>query len=104
MAKTIIWNGPLGDIRRKRFEKGTVEIAKSIASNKRAFIIVGGGETVMFLKKLKLDKKINFISTGGGAMLDFLAGKKLPGIKALEISPDKVGDPRWLCHRDNKKL
>ncbi len=81
-AKTIIWNGPVGDIRDRRFKKGTIEIAKCVASKK--FSIVGGGETVMFIKKLKLDKKISFISTGGGAMLDFLAGRELPGIKALE--------------------
>lgn len=83
-AKTIVWNGPIGDIGQKRFEAGTREIAKAIAKS-TAFKVVGGGETVMFLKKMKLDKKIDFISTGGGAMLDFLAGKELPGIKALEI-------------------
>ena len=83
-AKTIIWNGPLGNVLKKQFENGTQKIAKAIAKNKKAFTVVGGGETVMFLKKMKLDKKIDFISTGGGAMLDFLAGKELPGIAALE--------------------
>jgi len=83
-AGTIIWNGPVGDIGRKKFETGTKEIAKAVSQNKRAFKIVGGGETVMFLKKMKLDRKINFTSTGGGAMLEFLAGKKLPGIEALK--------------------
>lgn len=82
-AATIIWNGPVGDIGKKEFENGTREIAKSVAANKKAYKVVGGGETVMFLKKMKLDKKIDFISTGGGAMLEFLAGKKLPGIEAL---------------------
>lgn len=82
LAKTVIWNGPLGDIRDKRFQNGTFQIAKCITRNE--FTIVGGGETVMFLKKMKLDKKMGFISTGGGAMLDFLAGKKLPGIEALK--------------------
>ncbi|MDO8429841.1 MAG: phosphoglycerate kinase [bacterium] len=84
MAKTIIWNGPLGDIRQKKFSNGTKEIAKAMSANTTAFKIIGGGETVMFFKKMKLDKKINFVSTGGGAMLDFLAGKKLPGIEALK--------------------
>lgn len=83
-ARTIIWNGPLGNINKKKFEKGTRKIAKSVAANKKAFKLVGGGETVMYLKKLKLDKKFDFVSTGGGAMLDFLAGKKLPGLEVLK--------------------
>ncbi|MBI4991627.1 MAG: phosphoglycerate kinase [Candidatus Harrisonbacteria bacterium] len=83
-AQTIIWNGPVGDINKNKFSHGTKAVAQAVVKNKKAFKVVGGGETVMFLKKLKLDKKINFISTGGGAMLDFLAGKVLPGIKALE--------------------
>ncbi|MDP3956572.1 MAG: phosphoglycerate kinase [bacterium] len=85
-AKTIVWNGPLGMIEQAAFEKGTFAIGKAIAENKLAFSVVGGGETVMFLKRSGLDKDISFISTGGGAMLDFLAGKKLPGIAALERS------------------
>ncbi len=83
-AKTIIWNGPVGDVSQKKFSAGTRAIAEAISGNKKAFKVVGGGETVMFLKKLKLDKKIDFVSTGGGAMLEFLAGKKLPGIAALQ--------------------
>ncbi len=81
-AKTVIWNGPLGDIGDRRFRGGTEAIARCITRKKNA--IVGGGETVMFLKKMKLDKKVRFISTGGGAMLDFLAGEKLPGIESLK--------------------
>lgn len=83
-AKTIIWNGPMGNILEKNFESGTKGIAKAVAANASAFKVIGGGETVMYVKHLKLDKKIDFISTGGGAMLDFLAGKILPGIEALE--------------------
>ena len=83
-AKTILWNGPVGNIDKSKYRSATRTIARCVAENKKAFKIVGGGETVMFLKKLKLDKQINFISTGGGAMLDFLAGKKLPGIEALK--------------------
>lgn len=83
-AKTIIWNGPVGKTEEERFTGGTLKIARAIAANSKAFRIAGGGETVMFLKKMKLDGKIDFISTGGGAMLDFLAGKELPGIKALK--------------------
>ncbi len=85
-AKTIIWNGPLGRTEEKPFERSTLALAKAIAKNKKALSLAGGGETVMFLKKYRLDKKFSFISTGGGAMLDFLAGKKLPGIEALKNS------------------
>ena len=83
-ARTILWSGPLGLFEKPRFAKGSVAVARAIAKNRRAFSVAGGGETVMFLKKYKLDRKFSFISTGGGAMMDFLAGKKLPGIKALE--------------------
>lgn len=82
-ARTIIWSGPMGLIEDKKFSFGTLAVARAIAKNKKAFSVVGGGETVMFLKKHKLDKKFSFISTGGGAMLEFLAGKKLAGIEAL---------------------
>lgn len=85
-AATIIWNGPMGLIEDPRFETGTLEIAKAVAENRGAFKVAGGGETVMFLKKYDLDQAFSFISTGGGAMLDFLAGKELPGIKALETN------------------
>ncbi|MDE2019074.1 MAG: phosphoglycerate kinase [Patescibacteria group bacterium] len=83
-AKTILWSGPMGQIESKRFSKGSLALARAIAQNRRAFSLTGGGETVMFLKKMHLDKKFSFISTGGGAMLDFLAGRTLPGIAALE--------------------
>ena len=83
-ARTIIWSGPLGLIEKPRYAKASIAVAKAIARNKRAYSLTGGGETVMFLKQYKLDKKFSFISTGGGAMLDFLAGAKLPGIEALK--------------------
>ncbi|MDR3581663.1 MAG: phosphoglycerate kinase [Candidatus Pacebacteria bacterium] len=83
-ARTIIWSGPLGLIERKAYAGGSIAVAKAIGRNRRAFSVSGGGETVMFLKKYKLDKKFSFISTGGGAMVDFLAGEKLPGIEALK--------------------
>lgn len=82
-ARTIIWSGPLGLIEKKRYAKASVAVARAIGRNRRAFSVSGGGETVMFLKRYKLDAKFSFISTGGGAMVDFLAGKKLPGIEAL---------------------
>jgi len=83
-ARTVIWNGPMGLFEEKRFEKGTHAVGLAIASNKKAFTVVGGGETITALRKFKLDKKMNFVSTGGGAMLDFLSGKKLPGIESLK--------------------
>lgn len=83
-ARTIIWSGPFGFIEKKQYANGSLAIARAIAKNHKAFSISGGGETVMFLKQYKLDKKFSFISTGGGAMLDFLAGKKLPGIEAMK--------------------
>jgi len=83
-AGTILWSGPLGIFEKKQFAKGGIMVAKAIAKNRRAFSVAGGGETVMFLKQFKLDAKFSFISTGGGAMVDFLAGEKLPGIEALK--------------------
>jgi phosphoglycerate kinase len=83
-ARTIIWSGPLGLIEKKQYTKASIAVARAIGRNGKAFSVSGGGETVMFLKQYKLDKKFSFISTGGGAMLDFLAGKKLPGIEALK--------------------
>jgi phosphoglycerate kinase len=83
-ARTIIWNGPMGFTEKKKFAKGSLAIAKAIIANKRAFRLVGGGETVGFFYEYKLEKKFDFVSTGGGAMLDFLSGETLPGIRALE--------------------
>ncbi len=83
-AKTVIWSGPMGMVEKEKFSHGTLAVARGIAKNKNAFSIAGGGETVTFLKKHRLVQKFSFISTGGGAMLRFLAGEKLPGIVALE--------------------
>lgn len=82
-AKTILWNGSLGMHEDKRFENGTKEIAEAIVRNYSAFKIAGGGETVSAINEFNLADKFDFLSTGGGAMLEFLAGKKLPGIEAL---------------------
>ena len=83
-AGTILWSGPMGLIEKKKFARGSILLARAIARNRRAFSVAGGGETVMFLKAYGLDKNFSFISTGGGAMVDFLGGKKLPGIEALK--------------------
>ena len=81
-AKTIIWSGPMGYFEKKEFSGGSEKIARAIAGSK-AFSVVGGGETTSLLVRMKLINKFNFVSTGGGAMLAYLAGKKLPGIEAL---------------------
>jgi 3-phosphoglycerate kinase len=82
-AKTIFWSGPLGKIEEKKFQRGTKEIAKAIIES-GAFSVIGGGETIEFLNKIGLAKKFSHLSTGGSAMLAFLAGEKLPGIEALK--------------------
>lgn len=81
-AKLIVWNGPLGNYE-KGYDKGTVLLLKLLASLK-AKTIIGGGDTVALVSKLKLEKKFTFVSTGGGATLDFLSQGTLPGIKALK--------------------
>lgn len=82
-AKTIFWAGPLGKIEKKEFSKGSYEIARAIIKSK-ALSVIGGGETIEFINKIGLIKKFDHISTGGGAMLSFLSGEKLPGIEALK--------------------
>jgi len=81
-AKTIFWSGPLGKIEEESFQKGSKEIAKAIIDS-GAFSVVGGGETVEFINKTGLTEKFSHVSTGGGAMLDFIANGKLVGIEAL---------------------
>ncbi len=83
-AKTILWNGPLGMYEDKRFEKGTKQVLEAIVSNNSAFKVAGGGETLMAINKFHFKKRFDFLSTGGGATLEFLAGERLAGIKALK--------------------
>jgi len=82
-AGTIVWSGPLGQFEDERFAQGSIAIARAMASAS-AFSLAGGGETTQLIEQLGLEKKFSFLSTGGGAMLQFLAGKKLPGLAALE--------------------
>jgi phosphoglycerate kinase len=84
-SKTIVWNGPLGIFEIDEFSKGTVKIAKLVAeaTDDGAISVIGGGDSVSAVKKAGVDKRITHISTGGGASLEFLEGKELPGIAAL---------------------
>ena len=84
-SKTILWNGPMGVFEMSSFEQGTLAIAKSVAkaTSNGAFSLIGGGDSVAAIKKFNLQDEVSFISTGGGAMLESLEGKILPGIKVL---------------------
>ncbi len=89
-AKTIVWNGPLGIFEMDAFSQGTQEVAKFI-SNLKAISIIGGGDTAAAITKFKLEDKMSHISTGGGASLEFLEGKTLPGLAALTDRPEGRG-------------
>ena len=84
-SKTLVWNGPMGVFEMENFQNGTKKIGEAIclATKSGAFSLVGGGDSVAAIKKFKLDKKVSYISTGGGAMLDYLEGKDLPGITSI---------------------
>ena len=86
-SKTILWNGPVGVFEMSKFAKGTIELGNAIAeaTSDGAFSLVGGGDSVAAVKQFGFEKKVSYISTGGGAMLEMLEGKTLPGIEAILI-------------------
>ena len=81
-AGCVVWNGPMGQVENENYQAGTEILAKGL-SNSKPYKIVGGGDTIAYLKKINLLEKFDFVSTGGGAMLEFLAGVKLPGLEVL---------------------
>lgn len=84
-SKLILWNGPMGVFEMSNFQKGTAEVAQSIvkATEKGAFSLIGGGDSVAAINQFGLADKVSYVSTGGGAMLEYLEGIELPGIKAI---------------------
>lgn len=84
-SKTILWNGPVGVFEMETFEKGTKAVAKAIvaATQKGAFTLIGGGDSVAAINKYDMADKVSYVSTGGGALLEYIEGKDLPGISAI---------------------
>ena len=85
-SKTILWNGPAGYFENSNFARGSFEIGKKIAEKNKLneiFSVVGGGDTVALINNIGIFNSFNFVSTAGGAFLEYLEGKELPGIKAL---------------------
>ena len=84
-SKTILWNGPMGVFEMEKFEKGTKAVAESVvkATEKGAFSLIGGGDSAAAVAKFGFEDKVSYVSTGGGALLEYFEGKVLPGVKAL---------------------
>ena len=97
-AKMIVWNGPMGVFEMDAFCKGTEAVAKAVAKS-RAVSLVGGGDSVAAIEKLGLAKRITHISTGGGASLEYLEGKVLPGVAALDDLRRKMIAGNWKMHK-----
>ncbi len=85
-SKTILWNGPMGVFEMKKFEEGTRAVADAIveATKAGAFSLIGGGDSAAAIAKFGLDDEVSYVSTGGGALLEYMEGKELPGVKAIQ--------------------
>ena len=84
-SKTILWNGPMGVFEFSNFQQGTKAIAEAVAeaTQNGAYSLIGGGDSVSAINKFKLADKVSYVSTGGGAMLEYFEGKELPGVAAI---------------------
>ncbi|WP_304066823.1 phosphoglycerate kinase [Pedobacter glucosidilyticus] len=85
-SKTILWNGPMGVFEMKKFEEGTRAVADAIvaATKNGAFSLIGGGDSAAAIAKFGLENEVSYVSTGGGALLEYMEGKELPGVKAIQ--------------------
>ena len=84
-SKTILWNGPMGVFEMPNFAKGTVNVAEAVvkATGNGAFSLIGGGDSAAAINNLGFGDRVSYVSTGGGALLEYMEGKELPGVKAL---------------------
>ncbi len=84
-SKTILWNGPMGVFEMEKFEQGTKAVAEAVveATQKGAFSLIGGGDSAAAVSKFGFEDKVSYVSTGGGALLEYMEGKELPGVKAI---------------------
>jgi phosphoglycerate kinase len=85
-SKTILWNGPMGVFEMSSFQKGTKDVALAVAESTAngAYSLVGGGDSVAAVNQFNLADKVSYVSTGGGAMLEYIEGKELPGVAAIK--------------------
>jgi len=83
-AQKILWNGPVGKFEEAEFRRGSEIIARAVAENKNALRLIGGGDTAELLEELNLQNEVGFVSTGGGAMLEYIANNTLPGLEVLQ--------------------